>query len=47
MVRDLINLVVKDLIKKFFNKLKRKKIKLKDVYKSENKLVCFSSNYEI
>ena len=47
MVRDSINLMVKDLIKNSLINFKLNKInKLNDVYKSENKLVCFSSNYE-
>jgi dGTP triphosphohydrolase len=47
MVRDSINLMVKDLIKNSLINFKLNKInKLYDVYKSENKLVYFSSNYE-
>jgi len=47
MVRDSINLMVKDLIKNSLTNFKFNKInKLNDVYNSENKLVCFSSNYE-
>ncbi len=47
MVRDSINLMVKDLIKNSLTNFKLNKIKkLSDVYKSENKLVCFSPNYE-
>ena len=47
MVRDSINLMVKDLIKNSLTNFKFNKInKLSDVYKSENKLVCFSPNYE-
>ena len=47
MVRDSINLMVKDLIKNSLINFKFNKInKLSDVYKSENKLVCFSPNYE-
>ena len=47
MIRDSINLMVKDLIKNSLINFKFNKInKLNDVYKSENKLVCFSSNYE-
>ena len=47
MVRDSINLMVKDLIKNSLINFKLNKInKLNDVYKSGNKLVCFSSNYE-
>ncbi len=47
MVRDSINLMVKDLIKNSLKNFNLNKInKLNDVYKSENKLVCFSSNYE-
>jgi len=46
-VRDSINLMVKDLIKNSLTNFKLNKIKkLSDVYKSENKLVCFSPNYE-
>tara|TARA_B100000401_G_scaffold393910_1_gene302011 strand:- start:256 stop:636 length:381 start_codon:yes stop_codon:yes gene_type:complete len=47
MVRDSINLMVKDLIKNSLINFKFNKVnKLNDVYNSENKLVCFSSNYE-
>ncbi len=47
MVRDSINLMVKDLIKNSLINIKINKInKLNDVYKSDNKLICFSSNYE-
>ncbi len=47
MVRDSINLMVKDLIRNSLIKFKANKInKLNDVYKSEDKLVCFSSRYE-
>ena len=47
MVRDSINLMVKDLIKNSLINFKSNKInKLSDVYKSEKKQVCFSSNYE-
>ena len=47
MIRDSINLMVKDLIKNSLTNFKFNKInKLSDVYKSENKLVCFSPNYE-
>ena len=47
MVRDSINLMVKDLIKNSLINFKFNKInKLKDVYRSEKKLVCFSSKYE-
>ncbi len=47
MVRDSINLMVKDLIKNSLINFKFNKInKLNDVYKSENKLICFSKNYE-
>ncbi len=47
MVRDSINLMVKDLIKNSLKNLKLNKInKLNDIYKSKNKLVCFSSDYE-
>ncbi len=47
MVRDSINLMVKDLIKNSLINFKVNKIsKLSDVYKSENKLICFSTNYE-
>lgn len=47
MVRDSINLMVKDLIKNSLINFKFNKInKLNDVYKSRNTLVCFSTNYE-
>ena len=47
MVRDSINLMVKDLIKNSLINFKINKInKLNDVYNCENKLICFSSNYE-
>ena len=47
MIRDSINLMVKDLIKNSLMNIKSNKInKLSDVYKCENKLVCFSSSYE-
>jgi dGTPase len=47
MVRDSINLMVKDLIKNSLINIKVNKIKkLNDIYKSENKLVCFSNHYE-
>ena len=47
MVRDSINLMVKDLIKNSLINFKINKInKLNDVYNCENKLVCFSSKYE-
>jgi len=47
MVRDSINLMVKNLIKNSLINFKVNKInKLNDVYKSENKLVCFSKHYE-
>jgi len=47
MVRDSINLMVKDLIKNSLVNFKFNKVnKLNDVYKSKNKLVCFSTNYE-
>ncbi len=47
MVRDSINLMVKDLIKNSLINFKFNKInKLNDVYNCENKLICFSSNYE-
>ena len=47
MVRDSINLMVKDLIKNSLINFKINKInKLNDVYNCENKLVCFSPNYE-
>ena len=47
MVRDSINLMVKDLIKNSLLNFKINKInKLNDVYKSKNKLVCFSRHYE-
>ena len=47
MVRDSINLMVKDLIQNSMANFKINKIKkLNDVYRSENKLICFSSSYE-
>ena len=47
MVRDSINLMVKDLIKNSLINFKSNKIhKLNDIYKSKGKLVCFSTNYE-
>ena len=47
MVRDSINLMVKNLIKNSLINFKINKInKLNDVYNCENKLICFSSNYE-
>ena len=47
MVRDSINLMVRDLIKNSLINFKINKInKLNDVYNCENKLICFSSNYE-
>jgi dGTPase len=47
MVRDSINLMVKDLIKNSLINFKINNIKkLNDVYKCKNKLICFSSNYE-
>ena len=47
MVRDSINLMVRDLIKNSLINFKINKInKLSDVYNCENKLICFSSNYE-
>ena len=47
MVRDSINLMVKDLIKNSLINFKINKInKLNDVYNCENKLINFSSNYE-
>ena len=47
MARDSINLMVKDLIKNSLINFKINKInKLNDVYNCENKLICFSSNYE-
>ena len=47
MVRDSINLMVKDLLKNSLINFKDKRIKkLSDVYKCENKLICFSPNYE-
>ena len=46
MVRDSINLMVKDLIKNSLINFKLNKINnLNDVYKSENTLVCFSKDY--
>ena len=47
MVRDSINLMVKDLIKNSLINFKIHKIKkLKDVYKCENKIICLSLDYE-
>ena len=47
MVRDSINLMVKDLIKNSLINFKINKIKkLNDVYRCKNKLICFSLNYE-
>jgi len=47
MIRDSINLMVKDLIKNSLINFKINKInKLSDVYKSQNKLICFSAHYE-
>ena len=47
MVRDSINLMVRDLIKNSLINFKINKInKLNDVYNCENKLVCFSYKYE-
>ncbi len=47
MARDSINLMVKDLIRNSLIKFKVNKInKLNDVYRSEDKLVCFSTRYE-
>jgi len=47
MVRDSINLMVKDLIKNSLINFKVYKIKkLSDVYRCENKLICFSADYE-
>ena len=47
MVRDSINLMVKDLIKNSLINFKIHKIKkLNDVYKCENKIICLSLDYE-
>jgi len=47
MVRDSINLMVKDLIKNSLINFKVNKInKLHDVYRCKNKLICFSIRYE-
>ena len=47
MVRDSINLMVKDLIINSLINFKVNKInKLKDVYRCKNKLICFSTRYE-
>ena len=47
MVRDSINLMVKNLIKNSLINFKINKIKkLNDVYRCKNKLICFSLNYE-
>jgi len=47
MVRDSINLMVKNLIKYSINNFKYNKIKnLNNVYKCQNKLICFSPEYE-
>ncbi len=47
MVRDSINLMVKDLIKNSLINFKINKInKLSDVYKCQNNLICFSKKYE-
>ena len=47
MIRDSINLMVKDLVKNSLKNIKINKInKLNDVYESENKLICFSTKYE-
>ena len=47
MVRDSIDLMVKNLIKNSLINFKINKIKkLNDIYRCENKLICFSSNYE-
>ena len=47
MVRDSINLMVKDLIKNSLKNFKVNKInKLNDIYKCQNKLICFSTRYE-
>ena len=47
MVRDSINLMVKNLIKNSLINFKVHKIKkLSDVYRCENELICFSEDYE-
>ena len=47
MVRDSINLMVKDIIKNSLINFKVNKInKLNDVYRCENNLICFSTSYE-
>ena len=45
-VRDSINLMVKDLIINTLNNIKKNKIKkLNDIYTADNNLVCFSDNF--
>ena len=45
-IRDSIDLMVRDLIKNTKNNLKTNKIKsLNDVYKLDNPIVCFSSKF--
>ena len=46
MIRDSINLMVKDLIKNTINNLKTNKIKsINDIYILEKPIVCFSKKY--
>jgi dGTPase len=46
-IRDSINLMVKDLIKNTIKNLKDKKIKsINDVYSNKSKLVCFSNKFK-
>jgi len=45
-IRDSIDLMVKDLIKNTINNLEKNKIKsLNDIYKNQKPIVCFSSKY--
>ena len=47
-IRDIINIMVSDVIKTTKNNLKKNNIKnLKDVYKFNKELVCFSNNMKI
>ena len=47
-IRDSIDLMVKDLIKNTIKNLKINKIKsIRDIYKSDNYIVCFSEKYSI
>jgi dGTPase len=47
-IRDIINIMVSDVIKTTKNNLKKNNIKnLKDVYKFNEELVCFSNNMKI